>query len=616
MNLDIITIDFETYYDKDYSLSKMQTDAYILDPRFEVILVGIKRNDEPVSWYPQEAVAGAIAAIKWDEVAVLCHNTAFDGFILSQKYGVKPKLWMDTLGMARALYPWLPSHALAALSVYLNLGVKGTEVISALGKRYADFTPMELAAYGAYCAQDCNLEKKLYDVMAPRFPLLESVLVDITVRMFTEPLIQLDKAKLEKYRDEIVAQKALLMQLGSVEKDTIMSNPLFAAKLRSLGIDPPMKTSKTTSKITYAFAKTDKGLTDLLEHPDSEVQSLVAARLGVKTTIAETRAQMLIATADRGVGLPVYLNYWGAKTTGRMSGGNKINLQNIPNRGNDRVIRESMLAPPGYRVVVGDSSNIELRVNMALSGQADLLAKIAAYDAQGDAAVSDLYCDFATQLFGRTIGKKDKLERTVGKISELSLGYWAGAEAFQNMLRVQAKIDYDTQQCVDIVNLYRTTHDKVATMVKYCNDQVLPAIASNNVLQSVDVNGWFLTGNGGFGLPGYIGVVYHDLKRGADRDWTYEQGRGRVKIYGGKVVENLCQHAARHIVMWQLARVARKYPVKLGVHDELLCIVKESEAQTCADYMLESLRMAPSWCRGVVPLNGEVGIGQSYAEAK
>lgn len=614
--MDIITIDFETYYDKDYSLSKMQTDAYILDPRFEAILVGIKRNDELVSWYPQEAVAEAIAAIKWDEVAVLCHNTAFDGFILSQKYGVKPKLWMDTLGMARALYPWLPSHALAALSVYLNLGVKGTEVISALGKRYVDFTPMELAAYGAYCAQDCNLEKKLYDVMAPRFPLLESVLVDITVRMFTEPAIQLDKAKLEEYRDAIIAQKALLLTDGGVDKDTIMSNPMFAAKLESLGVEPPRKTSKTTLKETFAFAKTDKALTDLLEHPDSEVQSLVAARLGVKTTIAETRANMLIQTAERGVGLPVYLNYWGAKTTGRMSGGNKINLQNIPNRGKDRVIRESMLAPPGYRVVVGDSSNIELRVNMVLSGQQDLVDKIAAYDAQGDAAVSDLYCDFATQLFGRTIGKKDKLERTVGKISELSLGYWAGAEAFQNMLRVQARIDYDNQRCVDIVNLYRTTHDKVAKLVRYCNDQVLPAIASNNVLLSVDVNGWFLTGNSGFGLPGYIGVVYHDLKRGADGDWTYEQGRGRVKLYGGKVVENMCQHAARHIVMWQLARVARKYPVKLGVHDELLCIVKESEAQACADYMLESLRLAPAWCRGVVPLNGEVGIGQSYAEAK
>jgi len=614
--MDIITIDFETYYDKDYSLSKMQTDAYILDPRFEAILVGIKRNDELVSWYPQEAVAGAIAAIKWDEVAVLCHNTAFDGFILSQKYGVKPKLWMDTLGMARALYPWLPSHALAALSVYLNLGVKGTGVISALGKRYVDFTPMELAAYGAYCAQDCNLEKKLYDVMAPRFPLLESVLVDITVRMFTEPAIQLDKAKLEEYRDAIIAQKALLLTDGGVDKDTIMSNPMFAAKLESLGVEPPRKTSKTTLKETFAFAKTDKALTDLLEHPDSEVQLLVAARLGVKTTIAETRANMLIQTAERGVGLPVYLNYWGAKTTGRMSGGNKINLQNIPNRGKDRVIRESMLAPPGYRVVVGDSSNIELRVNMVLSGQQDLVDKIAAYDAQGDAAVSDLYCDFATQLFERTIGKKDKLERTVGKISELSLGYWAGAEAFQNMLRVQARIDYDNQRCVDIVNLYRTTHDKVAKLVRYCNDQVLPAIASNNVLLSVDVNGWFLTGNSGFGLPGHIGVVYHDLKREADGDWTYEQGRGRVKLYGGKVVENMCQHAARHIVMWQLARVARKYPVKLGVHDELLCIVKESEAQACADYMLESLRLAPAWCRGVVPLNGEVGIGQSYAEAK
>jgi hypothetical protein len=615
--MDIITIDMETYYDKkEFSLSSMQTDAYVLDHRFEVIGVGIKHNDHKSHWFTGDAVAGALAKVPWDEVAVLAQNTAFDAFILAQKYGIKPKLWLDTLSMARALYPWLPSHSLKALAQHCGVGVKGTEVDDADGKRLADFTPAELAQYGEYCKNDCDLEKAIYDIMAPHFPPLEFALVDMTIRMFTEPAFQLDAPKIVAYRDDIIASKAKLLDAGGVMLETIMSNNKFAAELEKRGVVPPTKISKTTGKEAYAFSKTDKGLTDLLEDEDSEVQALVAARLGNKTTIAETRAQKLIETAERGVGFPVFLNYWGAKTTGRYSGGNKVNAQNLPNRGKDRVLREAMVAPEGYCVVVGDSSNIELRVNMVLSGQDDLIEKIRTYDAQGDAATSDLYCDFATELFGRTIGKGDKLERTVGKIAELSLGYQAGAVAFMNMLRVQAKINYDQERCQEIVDLYRSTHDKVTKLARHCGQQVLQNIANENVLNSVDVNGWFLTTKHGFALPGHLGVVYHDLRRNNEGEWEYQQGRQRVKIYAGKVLENLCQHAARQIVMWQTARVNRKYPVKLSVHDEIVCVVPEEQGEACAAYILECLQLAPAWCRGAIPLNGEVGIGKTYASAK
>lgn len=629
--MDLYTIDFETTYTKDYSLSRMQTDAYILDPRFEVIGVGVKRNDRPAVWFPQPQVKGVLDAIPWDSAAVLCHNTLFDGFILSHRYGKKPKMWLDTLGMARALYPWLPSHALASLAKYLDLGTKGTEVVDAMGKRYADFTPDELAAYGRYCENDCQLEYDLYNTMADRFPAFEHLLLDIHIRMFTEPSFALNEPKLVAYRKAVLAQKeglltgaasmqmAALMVLGDATlKDIVMSNPLFAKALEAYGVDVPMKTSKTTGKPTFAFAKTDKGLTELLEHPDTDVQTLVAARLGVKTTIAETRAQTLVETAQRGVGFPIYLNYWGAKTTGRASGGNKMNALNFPNRGKDRVIREAMEAPPGYRVVVGDSSNIELRTNLVMSGQTDLVDKIKLYDAQGHAATSDLYCDFASDLFGKLVTKADKMERTVGKVSELSLGYGAAAVTFQNMLRVQSggTIVLPLEECERIVRFYRRTHDKVVDLWDHFGRQTLSRIAMGNVMQSVDVNGWLLTTPEGFALPGHIGVVYHDLRRNGDGEWEYQQGRGRVKIYGGKGAENMSQSVARHIVMWQMARFARRYPVALEAYDEVVSVVREEQAPACAEYLLECLRTPPPWTRGLIPLNGEVGIGANYADAK
>ena len=229
-----------------------------------------------------------------------------------------------------------------------------------------------------------------------------------------------------------------------VEREEIMSNDKFATRLEAYGVVPPMKESKATGKQTYAFAKSDKAFTDLLNHDVPEVQALVAARLGVKTTIAETRAMKFVEMAERGA-LPVYLNFWGAKTTGRYSGGNQVNWQNLPARGISAGLRDALLAPEGYTVLVGDSSNIELRMVMALAGQWDVVDKLA----NG----VDLYCDFASKLFGRTITKADKAERFLGKTAMLGLQYGAGAPRFQEMVRLAARQDPSVQE-IDINRAY------------------------------------------------------------------------------------------------------------------------------------------------------------------
>jgi DNA polymerase len=617
--VDIITIDFETFYDSKYSLSKMQTDAYILDPLFQIIGVSVKINDNPGVWYPwsDEFEFKFRVMLEWDKCAVLCHHTLFDGFIMTQKLGIKPKLWMCTLSMSRALYPWLMSHSLAKLSEHHGLGPKGTEVVNNIGLRREDFSPQRLAKYGEYCVNDGELTYENFMIMQPNFPAIEFQLVDITMRMFTEPLLQLDEAKLVEYHKLVVEEKAKLLEKANVTKEDIMSNEKFSMLLINAGVEPPVKMSPATGTFAWAFAKTDEAFTALQEHPDSLVQALVAARLGVKTTIAETRAMRFIETAQRGIGFPVFLNYWGAKTTGRYSGGNKINAQNLQARGKDRVIREAIIAPPGYKIVVGDSSNIELRVNLAMAGQTDLIDKIRMYDAQGEAATSDLYCDFASMVYGRPVTKKDADDRFMGKTSELGLGYGCGDVKFDGMVTYlsKGKTRLEPGQAKDIVDLYRLTHDKVVSLWKRCNNVVLKALYNSNIV-SVDVNDWVIAFGEGFAIPGNIGVVYKDLALNNDAEWEYTAGRKRVKIYGGKMCENLSQHAARHIVMWQLARVARKYKVVLTVHDEIVCCVPEDQAEACAEYMLESLRLAPKWCRGGIPLNGEVGIGNSYGEAK
>ena len=401
--MDIVCIDFETTYDREYSLSKMTTESYIRDPRFQVIGVSIGVNGEEPEWFTGDGVDAALRRYCNDKCAILCHNTAFDGAILSWHYGIRPTLWLDTMSMARPFHGITTGVSLHSLSKHYSLGEKGTAVANYLGFRFENFTSTMLADYGEYCKQDNRLTYALFKKLAPMVPASEIELIDMTIRMFTEPMFEFDKQILEDHLVDVQAKKErFLVGGGAPLKEVLMSNDKFAAALRACGVEPPMKISKTTGKLTYAFAKTDTDFTALRGHTDMRVQFLVAARLGVKSTIEETRTQSFLGIASRGK-LPILLNYWGAHP-GRFSGGDKVNLQNLPRGGK---IRDAIKAPAGHKVVVCDSAQIEARLVSYMAKQDDLV--------QAFREGRDVYSEFATEIFGKPITKKDKIERFIGK---------------------------------------------------------------------------------------------------------------------------------------------------------------------------------------------------------
>jgi DNA polymerase I-like protein with 3'-5' exonuclease and polymerase domains len=424
----LAVIDLETYYSRDFSLSKISTEAYVRSSQFEPIGLSLKINDAPGVWYPKPEVNDLLRDTDWSDTFIIAQNTAFDGAILNWRYGVNPKAWMDTLGMSRALYPHEKSHSLAAQATRHGIGQKGNEVINALGKHYADFGTHDLDMYAQYCINDGELTYKLFNLyMGMGFPRQELQLIDLTLRMFIEPALVLDKALLETHLSEVKARKLTLLEdvrdmlLKDADPDFVftvfsegtegikkllMSNDKFAEVLRRFHVEPPMKKSPLTGKEAYAFAKTDEGFTALAEHENFDVQGLVAARLGTKTTIEESRTERFIEMADRGA-FPVPLRYYGA-ATGRWSGQDKVNLQNLPSRGkNAGRIKKSMLAPPGYVVIDCDSAQIEARVLAWLAGQDDL---VAAFERK-----EDVYKLMATYIYNVPIEEVTKAQRTVGK---------------------------------------------------------------------------------------------------------------------------------------------------------------------------------------------------------
>ena len=319
--MDLITIDFETYYSKDYSLSKMTTEEYIRDIQFEIIGLAVKVNNQETQWASgtEEEIRDWLqSSFDWGNAMVLAHNTMFDGAILSWRLGINPKIWLDTLSMARALHGVEVGGSLAALVQRYGLGEKGTEVINAFGKRRADFSDVELARYGDYCINDVELTYKLFLRMLPEFPKQELRVIDMTLRMFTEPRLCLDRKYLQEHLDQLRDIKLGLLNEASLPTEVLMSNQKFAEVLRSLGVEPPTKISLTTGKQTLAMAKNDEEFKALAEHPDVRVQIVVSARLGVKSTLEETRTQRFLDIANRGL-LPIPLRYYAAHT-GRWGG--------------------------------------------------------------------------------------------------------------------------------------------------------------------------------------------------------------------------------------------------------------------------------------------------------
>lgn len=601
--MNLITIDFETYYDRAYSLSKLTTEEYIRHENFEVIGVAVKVNNEPTKWYSGEKsdIGLWLRGFDWENSMVIAHNAVFDMSILHWHFHMKPKAIADTLSMARAVHGSKISNALSSLAQYYELGEKGTEVINALGVRRNEFTEDALAAYGEYCKNDVELTYKLFFKLMPSFNFTEMKLIDLTTRMFTEPELVVDTLQLVDYLHKLQADKVELLTKAGVDKGELMSNPKLALMLTSLGVTPPTKISPTTGKPAPAFSKSDKEFIALLEHDDPTVQAVVAARLGVKSTQEETRTQRLIDISSRGL-MPVPLRYYAAHT-GRWGGDDKVNLQNLK-RGS--LIRNAILAPPDHVIVDCDSSQIEARVLAWLAGQDDLVKAFA----NGE----DVYKLTASKIYKTEPQNVVPSERFVGKTTVLGCGYGMGASKFQ-MALANSKVILTTQECETIIGGYRESYPRIPLLWKKAQ-KVLEAICTDQTVPFDEHGVLEVHGKQGIKLPSGMFLQYPGLTL-TDEGFVYETKRGKQtimnRIYGGKVVENVCQAVARCIIGEQLIAVSRKYKVVMTVHDAIACIAPEDEAEEAKEYVMQCMRKTPAWAKGL-PLNCEAGYGQSYGE--
>ena len=645
-----IVIDFETYYDDDYSLKKMTTEAYIRDPRFECMGLSIKDGNKGTKFYREEQGIELVRQlILQTERPVIAHNARFDGGILALKYGIHPKHYIDTKPLMTVAHfaPFAGGDSLAKAAIALqkaghSIQNKGEFLANMLGVHAADMSEQDWLDYGNYCIGDVDICHKLYMVLYPIVPEAELRMMDVTTRMYTNPLFEFDVEILKDYYKRLETQRVdnltfFTQHFGFnsiTETETALrSRKKFPELLESLGVPCPMKWSEKQEKYVPALAKTDEELTALLEHHNPLVADLVSTKLGVNQTLALSRCRQFLEIGLRG-NLPVPLNYAKAHT-GRYGGADSINVQNLPKRSGDTTLRRSIIAPADHVVIASDSSQVEARCLVYMANEQRVV----------DIFISGKcpYSDMAASIYGMTYDqiyhdakivptKEGVTRRNVGKTTILGCGYQMGATAFAEQLRI-AGLDSVMDMAPEIVKTYRATNPNVKAFWATCETAIKVMIAggdmwfggpNNDLFYASGTTNFWGVRTPSIRMPDGTYLKYHNLRTEPDPEafngyaTVYEQYKYgnyvRNYLYGGKLAENITQSIAFAILKYQALIIdGAGVPVNLNVHDEWVSVVHKRDAKAAIRIHAHAMRQVPDYMpQGL--LDCEVDIGKNYMD--
>ncbi len=633
-----IVLDFESYYDKEFSLRKMTPPQYVLDTRFRSFGAAVTLGDSgKTQWLDHDKLVLFVERIKRlpYKVAIVSHNALFDMCVLNWHYGYVPPLMIDTMGMARALLGHvLKFMSLESVANYLGIGQKGKFLANVSGMQIEDIIARGwYDSYTDYAKLDADLTRGIFQALRKLFPIGEYLVMHSVIECAVKPRFIIDKQVLAEHKHFLALDKDdLLTRAGLTDRTSLMSNDKFAEALRSLGVEPDMKKSLKTGNDAYAFAKSDQFMVDLEEHDDPLVQALVAARVGHKSTLEETRTQRFISISELDCNraypgtfpdgaFPFPLRY-GAAHTHRLGGDWKLNGQNMPRKyvrnGVEKSgrLRTSLAAPPGYKVVTADSAQIEARVNAVVSNEIALI--------EGFRRKEDIYSQFAgEEIYHYPVNKKNNPnERFVGKQSILGLGFQMGAPKFQTTVRVQSRLQLGQEMEITlgdaslVVQAYRR---RFANIAKSWNilQNLLPDLSKHD---SGIMFGPMRFGKQEITGPNGLKLYYHNLEQryiDGKWSWTFTYGGKPKYLYGGKLLENIVQFLARiHIMhVGEMVRKRTGIGYAAQVHDELIYVVPEYLVEYLSAILAEEIVRSPWWAPNL-PLDYDLGVGNNYGEAK
>lgn len=591
----IAFLDFESYYDtkSGYSLAKMPTINYCRDPRFKSFGCSVGWNDDPMVYLTHEEFIEWEESVDWSTTAVCAHNCQFDACVLTQHYNIYATYYICTQAVSQALLP-IDSVALKKVAPLLGLGEKTNALV--------DGAAQASAGMADYANNDNLLAKGIFETLYPMLSQDEQDLIHLHIRQAVEPSLVLDADVLTQVRDD--AQKARLDAIAAsgYTDAELTSNGKFAKIIKDLGLQAPTKLSETTGEETDAFAKGDDEFVEfMLAHP--EHKHIWDGRLAAKSNINVSRAEKFLSIAELNPLIPMPLKYCGAHT-GRSSGADGLNVQNLPNKYKSNM-RKAFTAPKGQVIVVVDSAQIELRVNMWLAGQEDKLAILA--------SGGDIYKVEAANQFNISTDEVSKDQRQYGKLCQLGLGYGMGANKFRKTAAAgplgMDPIYMTMEEAYNTVTAYRTGNHCVPSLWRALDQRIhqmtLPGLN--------EVDGVLTFVHEGVVLPSGRMIQYAGLHQTDEGQWVYGIDKKVKFLWGGTMDENIVQALARDIVFKQMLEIDKRYRVVSSTHDEVLYLANEAEADEALAFGIEVFSKSPDWAPDL-PVSAEGGYDVCYSK--
>ena len=644
----IISLDFETFYGKGYGLKNKTYAEYIMDDRFRAQMLGVGEDDDDIEILDAPDIDAWVDSVKQrrasgERIGLIAQNTHFDAAILCWRYGLTFDFYFDAMLLSRLRFinrsAALKAHA-ERLWPEDDSRRKGDELHKAEGIEDLHSVPGLFDGMSTYCRQDVALTRDivLHHWATGQVPAMEWQLMHLTLRSCVEPQVWINQALLDEVVaddqadkvNKVAAASAYLVTLGRdpVQADTFASNEKYKNLLATFGARLPYKLDPETYEMKPALGKTDPEYVKFQqEHP--ELQPLFDARETVKSTIATSRAARLKDTANllplNGF-IPFPLNYHKAHT-GRYSGSEKLNVQNLQRGSKHRLC---LTAKDGHVIAVRDLSGIEMRMNLWFCEQDDLLELVG--------SGGDIYCKAAEGIYGHSVNKKEHpMERQVGKVATLGLGYQMSWKTFQATMAGgpmgMDPIFFPDSFCKQVKAAYDRDNPMIKQMWAFLGNVVIPAMCDPLCDMELGRHGCVKVRYQKLILPSGRELQYPDLHchmlehaRGVDYEYRYDDGtRNRHKqvvwkrIYGGALLENIIQAVARDVIVHHLVQIEDTLCetdsgwVIGSVHDEILSSVPADRAQHAFDQMGTIMATPPRWCFDL-PLASEGGFDKVYSK--
>jgi hypothetical protein len=660
-----IAVDFETEYSKKlkYSVRTMIPEQYCSHNLFHAYMVSV--CDGESAW------SGPVSQLNWnalDGEVWLSHNRRFDNTVHNELIkrklvpDLRPSTWYCTADMTA----YLCNRRALDQAIDFLYGVKPDKTVraDAEGKKWpSDFTPKEQEAMLKYAKHDAQWCHKIYTDHGDKWPTFERRLADLTTRQGMHG-VKINRDLLEDYinttHEMLRNTEKHIPWLKDVEDDDDddwegfnvkpTATKCIAEQCRRVGIiAPPLK-----SKDAEGYEEWEKTFGPRYEW----VYAVGAWRSINKLHKDFVKVKSRLRSDDT---LPFALKYFGAHT-GRWSGDSGVNMQNmrkVPALMNERGLLEQnekrikdacaqnedegtwpkwiqkvidfralVIPRDEKKMIVSDLSQIEPRVLAWIVGDKAFLDYVRAGNSPYEA--------HARASMGYTGGKMDKnsLIYKLAKARVLGLGYQCGWEKFITMAYTLARLDItaDDPEWIEEENPltgmvekrsgYGETSRKAVEDFRSQNPKIVDLWGKMDSAFKSSENE--KTNDYEVELPSGRTMTYRnvrssvtivkDPKTGKPRQkWvvTADIGgkKGRVQLYGGKLVENLIQATSRDVFGFHILRLEDNgWDNLFSVHDEA---VLEVDQDISAKDVAQEMSVCPEWLKGC-PLAADAKEVQHY----